>query len=521
MDDSITSFYVQATGSSHIASGKPCQDSGLAYSNNGIHIAVVCDGHGGDCYVRSDVGSRLAANIARDEILRFIESNPLLFKGKKGCVPAVPTVNPLKDEFGRTRETADLSETELEQLRQNAQYFNESEKFPEIESAMRRLFADICNSWKEAIKADSKRRPFSPKERNKLGSRRLEKAFGSTLMAAVRTPDYWFAFHIGDGKLYSCDRLMGWKEPVPWDCNCFLNITTSLCDSHPVNEFRYAFDGTGNFPIAFVLGSDGIDDTFVTKEGIEKFYSQILTLFNERGKEDLIGLLEQQLPHLSRRGSHDDMSVAAVIDSSHLPNAVEYYNNILCKVRALTAERNQRQNAINKLEQEICRLRSEYDEVLAKRNQKASANWDWWKNILRQCEEKWLGCKQLSEKANVLYDKIAKSDCDLASQKEVFSKWEAESRNQVKQLKAKAREFENQIPVDSSVSQQEPETVTPIFLDLVDKHTETVNDEPLESDDPTQVYEKAGQSMMTEEDIERMKEEADKQTKEILNDNHK
>ena len=521
MNDDITSFYVQSIGSSHVTSGKPCQDYGVTYSDHGIHIAVVCDGHGGDSYVRSDVGALLAAEIAKDEILSFIkETNSSLFKEKTGGVPPSAISDPRKDKFGKTRKVEDLSEAELEQLKQSKQYIDESRKFPEIETAMRKLFSGICNRWKNAIKDDVSKRPFSKKEKDKLGSLKLEKAFGTTLMAAVRTPDYWFAFHIGDGKLYSCDSLMRWEEPVPWDCNCFLNVTTSLCGSHPVGEFRYAFNGTGNFPIAFVLGSDGIDDTFVTKERIEKFYSQMLVLFKERGKDELIRLLKEQLPVLSSKGSHDDMSVAAIIDSSQLPTAVDYYSNILSKVRALTAERKQRQNKIDILEKDIHRLRSEHEIISAKRNREASANWNWWNSILRQREEKWRSCKQMSEEANVLFNRIAELASDLASQKEDFSKWEAESRNQVKELKAKAKEFESQVQ-DHSTNQQESETVPPIVFDLVDKHTEPLNDYTLESDDPSLVYEKANQSMMTEEDIERMEEKADKQTKEILNDNHK
>lgn len=522
MDDGITSFYVQAIGSSHVTSGKPCQDYGVTYSDHGIHIAVVCDGHGGDSYVRSDVGAHLAAEIAKDEILRFIETDSSLFKGKTGCVPPSVITVPRKDQLGRIiRKVEDLSETELEQLKQSNQYITESKKFQKIEFAMRQLFSDICNSWKKAITEDAKKRPFSKKEKDKLGFLKLEKAFGTTLMAAVRTPDYWFAFHIGDGKLYSCDNLMGWKEPVPWDCNCFLNVTTSLCGSHPVDEFRYAFDGTGNFPVAFVLGSDGIDDTFVTKENIEKFYSRMLTLFDERGKDELIRLLENQLPILSSKGSHDDMSVAAIIDGSLLPTAVDYYNNILSKVRALTVERKRRQNEIDRLELDICELRTKYEEISTKRDKEASANWNWWTGILRQREKMWHCCKQLSEEAYALHDRITELNSVLASQKEDFSNWEAESRSQVKVLRDKAKTIEDKVSNNQSVSRQQSETAPSIISDCRDSQIEPVSDYSHETDAPGYVSEKASQSMMTEEDIERMNEAADKQTKEILNDNYK
>ena len=81
----IISFYEKAKGSSHKSSGKPCQDYGLSYENNGVYIAIVCDGHGGDSYVRSDKGAKLAAEIAFDKILEFIESLPdSFFTDKEG-----------------------------------------------------------------------------------------------------------------------------------------------------------------------------------------------------------------------------------------------------------------------------------------------------------------------------------------------------------------------------------------------------------------------------------------------------
>lgn len=230
----------------------------------------------------------------------------------------VPTRDPRIDKQGHKREVSMLSESEMELLKQNILYTKEVELYPDIESLFRDLFENIYTSWKFEIEKDVKTNPFSNKEKEKLGSSRTEKAYGTTLMAAVRTPDYWFAFHIGDGRLYACDKLMKWYEPVPWDCNCFLNITTSLCDYNPVSEFRYAFDGTGDFPLAFALGSDGIDDTFLKTELIHKFYSQLLCVFNERKQQEVEDLLISSLSDLSKRGSHDDMSVAAIIDENNL-----------------------------------------------------------------------------------------------------------------------------------------------------------------------------------------------------------
>ena len=45
-------------GESHKADNKVCQDYSATLTERGLTVAVVCDGHGGNRYFRSDVGSR-------------------------------------------------------------------------------------------------------------------------------------------------------------------------------------------------------------------------------------------------------------------------------------------------------------------------------------------------------------------------------------------------------------------------------------------------------------------------------
>lgn len=525
----MITFYTQALGSSHLASKKPCQDSGTHYNEDEVCIAIVCDGHGGESYVRSDKGSRIAAEVAKNKILEFVKSTPTeIFAGKKNAVTVVPTIDPRIDKQGHKREASMLSESEMELLKQNILYTKEVQQYPEMESLFRKLFTEIYESWKSEIRNDAQTNPFSHKEKEKIGSSRIERAYGSTLMAAVRTPSYWFAFHIGDGKLYACDKLMKWYEPVPWDCNCFLNITTSLCDHAPVEEFRYAFDGTGDFPLAFALGSDGIDDTFIRTELIHKFYSQLLCLLKERKQEEVENLLKESLSDLSKRGSHDDMSVAVIIDEYNLQTAVEYYN-VISEVRALNAERDKRKKELRQLCENINLAENNVIKKTNSRDKLASDNWNWWLNILRQKENNSFCYKKLSDEVCVAQKTLLELKNKRNMLEKSLSEWEEESRKRVGQLKQQAEliqiniepnaqpiaKSENNAINDSQIQQpcQEGNRLPSKISCFYDAQKEI-------SDSPNMVHKKFCDAMMSKEGIAQMDKEADAQAKEILNNHH-
>ena len=68
------SFNISVQGASHIKKNKECQDASSSYFDENIAVAVVCDGHGGNDYIRSAAGSRFAADIAERNIRDFVAS---------------------------------------------------------------------------------------------------------------------------------------------------------------------------------------------------------------------------------------------------------------------------------------------------------------------------------------------------------------------------------------------------------------------------------------------------------------
>ena len=177
----------------------------------------------------------------------------------------------------------------------------------------------------------------------------FEKTYGCTLMAYVQTPGYWFAFHLGDGKCVfmriSDNQELICEQPIPWDEKCFLNKTTSLCDSNALNEFRYCYQGDGKFPRAVFLGSDGIDDSYGDGEILNNFYIQLFKIIIRKGNESALKELKKSLPIISQRGSKDDMSVACVYDDTALIAMFQfltaYQQKVMEKDQAVIDEKKQ------------------------------------------------------------------------------------------------------------------------------------------------------------------------------------
>lgn len=267
-------------------------------------------------------------------------------------------------------------------------------------------------------------------------------------MAAVRTPHYWFAFHIGDGKLYCCDKLMQWREPIPWDCNCMFNVTTSLCQSQPVKSFRYAFDGTGNFPIAFALGSDGIDGTFLQDEYIHNFYSQVLCACNVSTENEVVELLNKRLPDYSRQGSHDDMSVAAIVDKDELPLAVKYYKAI-SKIQALTGERTKRSEALSASRKKAQAAREEADGEFDKFNGFANEFRSFLFSVISKFQEKLTSFEDKQGSASNSRAKLKQLQDDLAKEEQSFAKWCENAKSRVVELQQQAEQIKKEIETAS------------------------------------------------------------------------
>ena len=320
----MKALHYSCQGESHIQINKVCQDASYSHTDESLSIAIVSDGHGGSRYFRSDVGSQLAIESCNECVVSFVNDvDKRLLLGKSFSPKKAITSEACASQF--TKET-------------------------ETDKAFRQLFSSIIYSWTQKIANHARNNPITEDERalvpgdylndftNGIG---IERTYGCTLMCYACTHEgYWFAFHIGDGKCISFDKDGIWKEPIPWDERCFLNKTTSLCDSTAINEFRYCYCGNGSFPIAFFLGSDGIDDSFGETENMVNFYIQILKLIANENGESALEAIKGTLPQLSKMGSKDDMTVACIYNehvlSEHIKGLVgwqrKYVEKNICTI---------------------------------------------------------------------------------------------------------------------------------------------------------------------------------------------
>lgn len=382
--DNWNLFCRSVLGAGHVKTGKPCQDYSLTWeSDDGQqHVLIVCDGHGGSTYVRSDVGSKIAAEVALEEIRHFIsEQSPELLVGQVKAVTARDVDPDKRKNFTPSKPKAQMTELEAMNWKQKWLFVQQVEGFEKQDETIMGLLEKIYHRWDESITRHAQNVPLTPEECLALGNKRIEKAYGSTLMAYIKTPDYWLAFQLGDGRLLMCDSQLNWWQPVPWDCNCFQNFTTSLCNSHPVPSFRYAVNGTGEFPTAVICCSDGLEDSYgdyeVAPERLHHFLTGLLLQMDKNGMETTLANLDDFLPKLSAAGSKDDISIAGAVNLQVIKAGAEQFLSRMRRdelnrqhservkridetekiVRQLENQREQQQKEIDKKKEQLAQLK--------------------------------------------------------------------------------------------------------------------------------------------------------------------
>ncbi len=432
-------FHKSVRGASHVNNGKPCQDYSISIEEDGIQIVVVCDGHGSETYVRSDKGAQLAAEITAQMLTFFAQRGAgKLFQGESFSITAKPNKNPFIDIDGHKMKYEDLDESQQRLARQAKLYFESESRCVEQQKVVNELLGKIIEEWKSNIRIDEEKVPFNKKELAALNGLPIEKAYGCTLLAFMRTTTYWIAFQIGDGSIYCCDNKLSWKKPVPDDCACFLNYTTSLCDSNPLAEFRYAFCGNGDMPVAVFVCSDGVDGSLRIRENIQDFYEQIIGLYIDG--DDVIKELDEYLPSMSEHGNKDDVSVAGIV------NVPDWSREELVRVMGIKKREREISSEYRAKKGEIEKLSAKIDTLEAKQDRQKDAYFmkktdlDERRRELEVLEKEVDGLEKLIESSKKDIRELREL---LKGKKDALTDWKFTIKNEMAELESEQIEIED------------------------------------------------------------------------------
>jgi hypothetical protein len=178
------------------------------------------------------------------------------------------------------------------------------------------LLPGIVTRWREFVFADVKADPFTGAEQmHRHGGDDATIAYGSTLLLAMVLHGWLILAQIGDGDVVGVRGDGRAIQPVPADPQLDGLVTTSLCGSDPLADFRVAaIDTEHNQLAAVLLATDGYGNAQVVEEWPSAF-SQDLT----RMLRDIdVNWLASQLPSWAARcassdGSADDTTVALLL----------------------------------------------------------------------------------------------------------------------------------------------------------------------------------------------------------------
>lgn len=255
MASKITShkvFALSQRGVLHIQRDVVLQDASLSVTTDGTAFVAVADGHGGDKYVRSDRGSRLACSVALS-----------LWKEM------------LSNGQGDTPWSAHTFE---------------------------QMAASIIYHWHSKVEEDFLADPMDTDEE-------IYTLYGTTLLCVMDSGIYTYMMQIGDGGI----RVLGSDgyvlSPVPDDPDCFLNRTTSLCDANALFSFRFAQMPSDSYRYIFAF-TDGVENSYIP-ENLESFLRATVTMLQDDG-ESGTEKIAAFLPTMSEQGSGDDVSLACI-----------------------------------------------------------------------------------------------------------------------------------------------------------------------------------------------------------------
>jgi len=278
----LTILDVHQIGYSHKLHGLPLQDaSRQKRSPDGSWAAVaVADGHGSASCKYSDDGSMLAARV-------FLDCMDSLYSMK----------NTHLEEF--IRQEADTG-----------------------------IAMNIVWDWQKRVKklhSDYQRE--LPLKNGEIDDTALYHLYGTTLIGMLITPEFHFAFQIGDGNITS---VSGKKAAAVLEDDQLLGVEThSMCEKQPWKHARYSIKHIENpQQFAYVITTDGFKNSHASQEDYERSCIDYVSMLEENGEHAIKENLPDWLSETSEQGCGDDITMAIIYGDE-----IKHPNGILKKIQ--------------------------------------------------------------------------------------------------------------------------------------------------------------------------------------------
>ncbi|HEX3551768.1 MAG TPA: PP2C family serine/threonine-protein phosphatase [Thermoanaerobaculia bacterium] len=238
-------------------------------------LLALSDGHGGDSYIRSHEGSRIAVEVA-------------LAVGRE--------------------------------LAEQADDTHESKVKQEAED---RLLKRIVSEWLERVGEDLRARPITEEEWESLATAgpkvldRLQKderiAYGATLLLVIVTRRFLVFCQLGDGDILRIDPDGETQIVFPTSPDHVGEDTASLCMANAWREFQVqVVPIQDRHPPLILASTDGYSKSFVSTADFCRVGSDYLEMIRRDGVDAVQEQIPRFLAEASQGGSGDDISLGFI-----------------------------------------------------------------------------------------------------------------------------------------------------------------------------------------------------------------
>ena len=238
-------------GAKHVRDGRPCQDDFAVVGGTDARVLAVADGHGSSAH--AEIGARLAVEVATERLLDFA----------RGLAP---------------ERRVDLREVHA--------------------FAQHPFRVQLVRDWVRRV-------------RDHAGTDDVDlKAYGTTLIFALITPDYVLLGQLGDGDVLAVNSTGTVSRPFPPDPTSFAEETLSLCLPEAHSSLRVLVAPRPAFEALWLVSTDGYSKSYPTDADFDRIGPDYLEMVREIGIDGVAGNLDEFLTEVTTRGSGDDIALA-------------------------------------------------------------------------------------------------------------------------------------------------------------------------------------------------------------------